>query len=453
MKGVLATACALAFFTAHKTVTFAETTGKVKVGSATVRQTADVNSEPVASSSQGTTVTILNEVTDSAGDLWYEVYVDSNKNGFIRSDLIDKDASSEVASAQTSDASAVASAGTASGAELPAETAMDAQYATIKVPSAKIRSGASTSKGVVDSLPENSQVVISGQTAGSDKPWYYVTFTGTDGTEKTGYVRSDLVTLGDMVPAPEPEEVLPQEPEEPVEDVQPEPVQNADYECVYKADENGEYAWYLYDRTSGETYQQRLDDLLNAAHAQSTNNALDAKTVVKQRIVIIVLAVVILLLGIAVGVMAFKLREAYYEDYEDDEDEDEEDEDEDRRREPRRREDGGREERSREDRRREERTREDRRREDRGREERTRGDRDRGDVREEPRRKSAPRDDRQSAPRRRTSDSGRMPAREVSYEEEDAPVKTQPKKKAKNFMVDEDFEFEFLNMKDSGKDM
>lgn len=445
MKGALAAACALVFFTTQKTISFAETTGKVKVGSATVRQTADINSEPVASSSQGTTVTILNEVTDSAGTLWYEVYVDTNKNGFIRSDLIDKDASSEVASAQTSDASAAAPAGTASGAEVPAETAMDAQYATIKVPSAKIRSGASTSNGIVDSLPENSQVVISGQTAGSDKPWYYVTFTGTDGTEKTGYVRSDLVTLGDMVPVPEPEEVPQPEPEAPV-DVQPEPVQNADYECVYKADENGEYAWYLYDRTSGKTYQQRLDDLLNAAHAQSTNNALDAKTVVKQRIIIIVLAVVILLLGIAVGIMIFKLREAYYEDYEDDEDEDEEDEvdeEEDRRREPRRREDRGREERSREDRRREER----------GREERTRADRERGNGREEPRRKSAPREDRQPAPRRKTTDSGRMPVREVSYEEEDAPVKAQPKKKAKNFMVDEDFEFEFLNMKDNGKDM
>ena len=171
-KGLLVTACAVLFFAVQKDVCFAETTGKIKVPSATVRQKADVNSDSIASSSQGTTVTILSEATDSAGNLWYEVYVDSSKNGFIRADLIDKDASTEVVSAGTTDGSAAltASAGTASGAEVPPETAMDAQYATIKVPNAKIRSGASTSKGVVEGLPENTQVIISGQTAGSDKP-------------------------------------------------------------------------------------------------------------------------------------------------------------------------------------------------------------------------------------------------------------------------------------------
>ena len=130
---------------------------------------------------------------------------------------------------------------------VPAAVLMDAQYATIKVPNAKIRSGASTSKGVVEGLPENTQVIISGQTAGSDKPWYYVTFTGSDGTEKTGYVRSDLVTLGDMLPPPEPVE---QPAEQPAEEPQPEPepVQNADYELVYKADDAGEKHLCLSDR-------------------------------------------------------------------------------------------------------------------------------------------------------------------------------------------------------------
>ena len=85
---------------------------------------------------------------------------------------------------------------------------------------------------------------------------------------------------------------------------------------------------------------------------------------------------------------------------------------------------------------------------------RRREGRERDAKREPARRKSPSREERQAPPRRRPSDSGRMPSREVSYEEDDAaPVKTQPKRKAKNFMVDDDFEFEFLNMKDSGKDM
>ena len=218
-------------------------------------------------------------------------------------------------------------------------------------------------------------------------------------------------------------------------ETQPEPVQNADYEVVYKMSDTGEYAWYLYDRTSGDTYQQKLEDLLNAAHAQSMNNALDAKTVVKQRIVIFVLIASIVLMAIALTIMIFKLRDAYYESYEDDEDhEDDEEEPVSRRRDTAKR-------------------------TERNREERGREERSRDDDREPVRRKSTSREgasrddrDRQPAPRKKTSDSGRMPAREVSYEEDDVPVKTQPKRKAKNFMVDEDFEFEFLNMKDGGKD-
>ncbi|MDE7018232.1 MAG: hypothetical protein K2P65_11805 [Lachnospiraceae bacterium] len=48
-----------------------------------------------------------------------------------------------------------------------------------------------------------------------------------------------------------------------------------------------------------------------------------------------------------------------------------------------------------------------------------------------------------------------MPSREISYEDDGtAPVKASPKKKAKNFMIDdEDFEFEFLNMKNKDNDV
>ena len=47
-----------------------------------------------------------------------------------------------------------------------------------------------------------------------------------------------------------------------------------------------------------------------------------------------------------------------------------------------------------------------------------------------------------------------MPEREVRYEEEmDVPVRTGTKRKAKNFMMaDDEFEIEFLNMKDKERD-
>lgn len=47
-----------------------------------------------------------------------------------------------------------------------------------------------------------------------------------------------------------------------------------------------------------------------------------------------------------------------------------------------------------------------------------------------------------------------MPDREVRYEEDAPPVRTGTKRKARNFMMDDDeFEFEFLNMKDKDRDV
>lgn len=472
LRGVLAASCAAFVFANLKCVAFAEVTGKVTAPSARVRQTPDANSEVIASSSSGKTVTILSQTTDASGYVWYEVYVDTNSTGYIRSDLLEVDTSSgtipTTQTATVSQVEAASQAPTASGAETMPETGMDAQYATIKVGAAIIRSSASKNSGKVASLPENTQVIVSGQTEGTDKTWYYITFTDTSGAEKTGYVRSDLITLGDMVPVEAPPEEQQPEEQQP-EEQQPEgddSTSQTGYEAVYELnEETGQYVWMLYDWTTRE--KQNLEDVLAAAHAQSQNDELDAATVAKQRIVIIVLIVVIIILAVAVTIMIFKLRDAYYEAYEDDEDEEdeEEEEEEDRRRRRRRderedepvgRKEGSRRERDersgkREGIRREEsegrrRVRE----EDAGERVAARRRRDEGEAEPVRRKSSASREERPASSRRRTSESDkRMPAREVSYEEElEAPVKTAPKKKAKNFLVDEDdFEFEFLNMK------
>ncbi len=400
IRGVLVTVCAVLFFLNGQFASQAAGTGKIKVGSAIIRQSADTNSTPVATSSQGTVVTINNEVTDAAGSVWYEIQVDANTIGYVRSDLVEKEGGSDTEQL-------AGSTGAASGAEIGPETPMDAQYATIKVRAAKIRTGASTSKNTVESLPDGSQVIISGQTNGSDKLWYYVTFTGADGTEKTGYVRSDLVTLGDMVPVQAPEEQPQEEPgEEPVGE--PEPEVKEDYELVYQPNSEGEYEWYLRDNTGEKAFDRKVSEIYDMINALDVNQSIDAKTISRQRIIIIALIGAIVLLAVVITILVFKLRDASYEDDDDDdEDEDDEDEEDDRRR--------GREGTAR--RRREE--------------------------REEP-----------SETRRRTSDGRRQaPDREVRYEEDvDVSVKTGTKRKAKNFMMDDDeFEFEFLNRKD--KDM
>lgn len=423
IKSVLITACAVFFFLGQKNICFAETTGKVTVESAKVRQEANVTSEVIGSSAKGATVTITNEVTDSSGTVWYEVYVDANTKGYIRSDLISKDGSSESSTSGTTQTADTSSENTATqttsapGAESQPDTGMDAQYATVSVEVAKVRSGASTDKAIVDSIPKNTSVVVSGQTDDSSngKTWYYITFTGTNGAEKTGYIRSDLVQLGDMVPVEEPQEVPEEQPaEEPVEEQQ----ENKDYEVVYTTNENGEYEWYLYNNVEGN--RQKLEEVLAAAHAQSINDSLDAAMVSKQRIIIIILIAVIIILAVVMTIMIFKLRDAYYEEYEDDEDE-EEDENEDEEEEER--------------------------------PVKKAAPRKAPAIQEEPVRKTATAQEKQSVKKAVSrSDTRQTAVKEVRYEEEpavEAPVKTTPKRKAKNFLIDDDdFEFEFLNMND-----
>ncbi len=393
-------------------VSRADATGKVTVGSAKIRQSTDTASEVVGSTSQGKTVTIKSQVTDAAGVAWYEVYIDSNKTGYIRADLVESNNDGEIpqttasapepASDNGQSESTLTDGGTESsgggtGAEAAAETAMDAQYAALTVNS-NVRTKPSKDSAAVAKLNEGTQVIVSGQSNGNDgKTWYFVTFTDADGAEKTGFVRSDLLTLGEMLPPPaEPE--TPAEPEAPVE---PEMPVNNDYELVYK-DAEGE--WYLLDNTAGGefSYEHKLSQLLEAVNNQSEEASEDAKTLVKQRIVIVVLVFLAVILIIAVIIMAVKLRDAYYEDYEDEDDEDDDDEEEEE---------------------------------------------------EAPvRRRRRPEEEETPARRRRRPEEEETPARrrrraEEEEEKAQAGAAAAAKRKSKNFLLDDDeFEFEFLNM-------
>lgn len=434
-RGLLRMATAafmMTVFLANGTLSFADSTGTVTESSVKIRKEASTSSDVIGSSTQGKTVTIKDEVTDASGTLWYQVYVDGNTLGYVRADLIKKEGGETNTASQTTEtdsntadtAQETANTNSVDGATSAAETAMDAQYATVAVEAAKIRTAPSTNDAVVESLSQNTQLVVSGQSNGSDgKVWYYVTFTGSNGAEKTGFVRSDLVTLGEMLPQPEEETPVEEAPAEETETPQ-EPVNN-DYELVYTTDADGNYVWYLYNNM--DSTRQKLDEVLAAAHAQSANEQSNADTVVKQRIVIIVLIVLLVILAVTVLIMSFKLRDAYYESYEDDE---EEEEDEEAEEEPE-------EEVPAKKRRRRERIREEE-------------DEDEDEEEEKPpvrQRKRVP----EETGRIRAQKPEKKPVvREVEYHEEpstDVPVKPAPKKKAKNFLLDDDdFEFEFLNM-------
>ncbi|MDE6845619.1 MAG: SH3 domain-containing protein [Lachnospiraceae bacterium] len=414
-------------------VSLADATGTVKVASAKIREKTDTSSEVVGSTSQDKTVTIKSQVTDAAGVTWYEVVIDSGKTGYIRADLVNKNDDGEIPQSTLDNTAAQADSGQsdaaaadqgaddavlstgqgATGATVPAENAMDAQYATVSV-NAKVRSAPSTNDTIVENLAAGAQVIVSGQSSGSSdgKMWYYVTFTGADGGEKSGFIRSDLLTLGDMLPVPE---EVPQE--EPVVPVEPEVVPvNNDYELVYS-----DAVWYLIDHTAGGEYadQYELSQLLAAAQNQSSETSEDAKTLVRQRIAIVALIALAVVLIIAVIIMAVKLRDAYYEDYEDDEEEEEEEEEEEIPSRRRRRAEEEQEEETPRRRRRVEEEQEE----------------------EAPRRRRRAEEEEETQPKRR---------RRMEEEETVKPAaNTAAKRRAKNFLLDDDeFEFEFLNMDD-----
>lgn len=400
-------------------VSLAEATGTVLPNSVNIRKQPDQGSAVIGSSTVGKEISIRGKV-DVSGITWYQVYVDANTMGYVRADMIEKKGdgdiptvsvsaeSQEAQASESVDAGGQEPAASEGGAQVEAQEAMDLQYGSTKV-QAKVRPDPSTSKNPVDSLAPGTQVVVSGKSEGSDsKTWYFVTFTASNGSERTGYIRSDLLELGEMLPVEEePAEEPAEEPEEPAA------APRNDYELKIETTSDGEEAWYIYDNVTGQ--KQKLVPLLESSYSQSLDDGDETKSIVKQRIVIVVLAVLLAILAVVVVIMAFKLRDAYYEDYEDDEEDEEEDETPNERPAARRA------------------------------AERERGS-DRRAPAEEVRR-----------PRRREeagagADRQERRQREVTYREEpdtEAAVRPARTRKAKNFLLDDDeFEFEFLNMDD-----
>lgn len=417
MLAVLAAAVILVW--CDPIVSHAEAKGTVLPKTVNIRKQPDQGSEPIGSSSAGKEISIRGKV-EVSGVTWYQVYVDANTLGYVRADMIEagegdiptvsvdddvSDAGTDADSSQADSAADAAPIGSGTGAQVEAQEEMAFQYATTNVQT-KVRPDPSTSNNHIDSLAPGTQVVVSGKSEGSDgKTWYFVNYTGASGSERTGYIRSDLLDLGDLLPVEENTE-----PESDGETDAPEAAPRNDYELKIETNSEGEEVWYLYDNIKGN--KEPLLPLLESTGSQSVDDKEDTDVIVKQRIVIVVLGVLLAALAVTVIIMAFKLRDAYYEDYEDDEEEDEVEEKPSRRREGAETPRAGRTEKSARNR----------------------------ESAEQPRKEKSERPERARR------------EREVTYQEEPEAVRPAPKRKTKNFLLDDDeFEFEFLNMDD--KDM
>ena len=295
--------------------------------------------------------------------------------------------------------------------------------ATVTSSSVNIRSEASTSASLAGKATSGQELTVTGETQGSDgKTWYAVTFDNV-----SGYIRSDLVEahVSEVTAEPAVDETQEtEEPEEPIVD------NSADYSVAFEDDGSGSSAWYLHDNTMGTRYQ--VSDLLNAEETNKNNQATIDQTAKSMRFVVILMAFVIVVLIIVVTILIIKVRSTYedYDDYDDDE-EDDEDEDEEEER-PRR---FGRKKPARY-----------------VEEDEDDEDEDEEEEEERPRRRPAKKAPVKKPVRRPRVDEyeDEDDEDEDEEEEEERPRRKKGKSKdwqSKNFLDDDDLEFEFLDLK------
>lgn len=308
---------------------YAAGTGKATDDGVRIRATASKDGEVIGSSTKGNKIDIFSQTKDSEGNVWYKVTVSGDTKGYIRADYI-TDVSGDIPSEGGSTESTTQSSTTTETSTTEtsaAETSTTEASTTAVNPSAytfgttsgevSVRESPSTKANKVTTTATNQDVAITGEATGADgMVWYQINY-----GDITGFIRSDLITPGSN----EPEEELPSD-DELVEapEVDEPVVANADYELRFEPNNDGVEVWYLYDNVKGT--RQTLDNIF-AVMNQSQQMEAEDNGSSSLKIVVIVLGVVVVLLVIAVFFLIFKLKDAY-EDWEDDEDDDDEDEEE-----------------------------------------------------------------------------------------------------------------------------
>ena len=78
----------------------------------------------------------------------------------------------------------------------PMDTYAYTGAATVKASSLNVRSGAGTGYQAIGRLAAGASIQVLGEQRGTDgKTWYQIRFSGTGGTEQTGYVSAEYVRL------------------------------------------------------------------------------------------------------------------------------------------------------------------------------------------------------------------------------------------------------------------
>ena len=278
---------------------FTRTTGEVTGSSVKVRASASTNSEMVASLKAGDKLDVTDAVNGTDGKVWYKILVNATDSGYVRSDFV------TLATGPQEPSSTVTTTPTpqepSTNTEVGVVTPMEMQSGHTSTNNVKVRQEATTSSAEVARVNQDRIFNITGSAKDADgKVWYQISYID-DGKGIYGFIRSDLVTLV-ATEQEQPEEELQEEiipvidPDEQTEPEEPVPTTN--YEAVHTVDENGQYVWYLYDRTAGQRY--KIDQLLkiNDTDKKEIEELSDANFGLKIGLIISICLLVMLIVAV-----------------------------------------------------------------------------------------------------------------------------------------------------------
>ncbi len=279
--------------------------GKVTATSAKIRKEASTTSDVLGGATQNQVFTITGETTGTDGYVWYQVVVEGNTTGYIRSDLMQK----------TGDTPADTPANTTPTTTLnPSVPVTDVQpiSATITGASVRVRSDASTNGQIITNVVRDVVVTVNG-TAKDEigNTWYRVSFSSDNG-EVQGFIREDFMSVsGEVLPVvnEQPSETTPEQ-TPPAEGTTPEtPVAPVnDYEVVKEGD-----VWYLVDNVGGYKYdakQMITATIENQALLESYQNK-----IASQKRWVVVLVIMVIALGVLATLLFIKVKEVMDEAY------------------------------------------------------------------------------------------------------------------------------------------
>lgn len=307
VKSLLCTVAFLIVFFVADITADAETAAKVTAKSANIRQEANASSTVVASVVKDNTVSIIGKTTGADGKVWYQVFIDAENKGYIRSDLVQVDANADIPLLEGSASNTT----TTNTDNTPVQSAtVDPTGAIEVVPvtgtisganTVNVRAKASKNSGWVASAQKNTAVTVTGYMDASDGKWLLLSFEK-GGQQIQGFVRSDYVSLNGELQEPAAE--IPEEPAEtPTEEV---PGDNAgESQEIQTEDQPYDVGivnekWYLFDYDNGKQYA--INDFITAVDAYKAKLEETEKKLTSKSIIIVILVLVIVLM---IGVIAF----------------------------------------------------------------------------------------------------------------------------------------------------